>query len=142
MGNKYEKEIEEIINEKGDFLTDDLLKTSGQSSRNKNGYSTTSLVSFISKFLLQNRSRMMLASIAILLIFSLVFGSTLPVLGTFFVFALIILFLASYFLSFARLAGHNRQKRWRGELVESPRQKVWTDRVSILLRRIGLLRRH
>ena len=106
MSNKYEKEIEEIINQKGDFLIEDRLKDSGRSSRNDNRSSIASLLSRGITFLLQNRSRMMLASIAILLIFSLIFGSTIPVIGTFFVFALIILFLASYFLSFVRFFSH------------------------------------
>ena len=140
MSNKYEKEIEEIINQKGDFLIEDHLKDSGRSSRNDNRSSIASLLSRGITFLLQNRSRMMLASIAILLIFSLIFGSTIPVIGTFFVFALIILFLASYFLSFVRFSSHDRQKRWRGELIESPRHNFWLGRLSTILRRIGLLR--
>ena len=140
MGNKYEKEIEEIINRKGEFLMDDHLKTSGQSSRNSNRYSITAFVSYSIKFLLNNRSRMLLASLSILLICSLLLGSTIPAIGTFLISAVIILFLGSYFLSFAKLSGRNRQKRWRGELVGSPKQNIQIGRLLTLLRRIRFLR--
>ena len=140
MGNKYEKEIEEIMNQKGEFLMDDRLKTSSQTSRNSHRYSITGFVSYSMKILLDNRSRILLASLSILLVCSLLFGSTIPAIGTFFISAVIILFLGSYFLSFAKSSGRNRQKRWRGELVESPKQILRMGRLLTLLRRLRLLR--
>lgn len=106
-GKEYEREIEQIVREKGEFLTDETPvkpaddrvppPSSGQS--------------FLAKL---TPGKFLMASLALLLV-GLLLWTRIPAVGRFVALTAVILFLLSYAYSLARRP--TEQKRWRGQVV-------------------------
>lgn len=131
MSQKFEREIEEILQKEGEFLAGP--PRSRPPRRRRPGRRGPSLLLQLATRFVASTGAFMLGSIALALVALLLWNTAASFLGQLLVLAAVTLFLASYAVSFIKPpAGY--EKRWRGEVIP-PSQPAWMRRVSSWFRR-------
>ena len=123
MSDKYQKEIEEILKQ-----AEEILPKEGSTPRSKEPKSSggsSNLVRRLSggRRLKISAGKLMLASIALLLL-ALILGAATNVSVVFLVGAGLVLFVIAYALFFVRPGASSYEKRWRGRVIED-RPTIW-----------------